>query len=156
MVHSGKCVDWQLVDDDTVSNGCERQMKGLFQSPGLNLDLRFHTHSSDDAVKRPEIEFKVKDLSERGLLGPAISAEFELDEGQAVYIVLREIGDFEYSNEEHEKAANPGPRRAEMLGVSMDKLLDATSKLRPKMNPMLTHVSRPNLHNDMGNVADLP
>ena len=127
-----------LVVDDTVSseNG---HRKALFETPSLNMDLRYVTFSSDTCVADPKIELQVEDL-DRPLLGPAVTADFELDEGQAVYFVFRETGEWEYATEEHQRFANPKPERAETLGVPLEKLLDATSRLRPKQNPLLTKV----------------
>lgn len=83
----------------------------------------------------------MEELEGRKLLGPSVTSEFELEEGQTVVFIFREVQDFSYANEEHQKVANPNPERAETLGVSMEKLLEATSRLRPKENPMLSKVS---------------
>ena len=72
------------------------------------------------------------------MLGPAIAADFELEEGQVVVFVLRQVEDWEYASSEHQRVANPNPERAESLGIPLDKLIDAMSTLRPKENPMLS------------------
>ncbi|WVR06789.1 hypothetical protein IAU60_003824 [Kwoniella sp. DSM 27419] len=128
----------ELVEDDSVTAECDHTVKGLFTSPSLSLDLRYFATSTDECVSDPKIELKVEDLKERELLGPAITSEFQLEEGQCVYFILRELGDFTYSNDEHKKVANPKPERAETLGVPLERLLEATSRLRPKENPMLS------------------
>ncbi|WVQ99695.1 hypothetical protein IAU59_006836 [Kwoniella sp. CBS 9459] len=128
----------ELVDDDSVTSECAHVNKGLFTSPSLSLDLRYLSASSDQCVSDPSLELKVEELKNRDLLGPAITSEFSLEEGQCVYFILREVGDYQYASAEHQRVANPNPQRAETLGVPMSKLLEATSKLRPKENPMLS------------------
>lgn len=48
------------------------------------------------------------------------------------------MGDWQYSNAEHRRVANPNAQRAEALGVPLATLLEATSRLRPDENPMMT------------------
>ncbi len=55
-----------------------------------------------------------------------------------VVFILRHVEDWEYASREHKMVAQPKPERAESLGISLDTLREATSKLRPKQNPMLT------------------
>jgi hypothetical protein len=105
------------------------------------MDLRYLPFSSDTCVSDPSIKLNVESLKNRELLGPSVTSEFELEEGQAVYFVFREVGKWEYSTEEHQKVANPNEKRAEELGVPMQALLEASSKLRPKENPILSKVS---------------
>jgi len=116
--------------------------RGLFTSPNLKLDLRYITWSEDKCNDDPKIEMMVEDIPERKLLGPAISADFVLEEGQVVVFIMRQVEEWEYANAEHRKVANPHPERADTLGIPLDELLDATSKLRPKENPMLSKVIR--------------
>ncbi|WWC89044.1 uncharacterized protein L201_003962 [Kwoniella dendrophila CBS 6074] len=129
----------ELVDDDSVTSETDHIYKGLFKSPSLTLDLRYLTNSTDQCVSDPKISLKVEELKNRDLLGPSITSDFELEEGQCVYFVLRECGDFSYSNAEHERIANPNPQRAQSVGLPLETMLQAASKLRPKENPMLTH-----------------
>ena len=75
------------------------------------------------------------------MLGPAISADFVLEEGQVVVFVLRQVKEWEYASKEHQNIANPKPERAESLGVSLETLVHAASQLRPQQNPTLTKVS---------------
>ena len=75
------------------------------------------------------------------MLGSAVGADFELEEGQVVVFILRQVEDWEYANSEHQKVAHPMPERAETLGIPLGQLVDATSKLRPELNPMLSKVS---------------
>lgn len=121
-----------------MTSGVDHENKGLFTSPNLTLDLRYLTNTDDHCTDKPTIDLKVEDFSKRGLLGDAITSEFELEEGQSVTFVLREVGDWQYANEEHQRVANPNPQRAEALGVSLATLLEATSRLRPGENPMMT------------------
>lgn len=124
--------------DDSVTTGVDHEDKGLFTSPSLSLDLRYLSNTDDHAVEKPTIDLKIESFADRGLLGDAITSEFTLEEGQSVTFVLREVGDWQYSNEEHQRVANPNPQRAEALGVSLATLLEATSRLRPQENPMMT------------------
>ncbi|ORY26126.1 Six-hairpin glycosidase-like protein [Naematelia encephala] len=128
----------EIVDDDSVTSSCKHTTKGLFTAPSLKLDLRHLGWSNDDGVQDPSIDLKVETISQRALLGPAITADFELEEGQCVVFVLREVGDFEYTNAEQKKVSNPNPEYAETLGVPLSRLLEASSQLRPKTNPMMT------------------
>jgi len=128
----------QLVDDDTIADNGHVFKKAIFRTPSLNLDLRYLSWSSDTCVSDPSIKLNVESLKNRELLGPSVTSEFELEEGQAVYFVFREVGKWEYSTEEHQKVANPNEKRAEELGVPMQALLEASSKLRPKENPILS------------------
>jgi len=123
-----------------VPTGCGHNQKVQFNSANLSLDLRYITWSNDGG-DAPSIDIKVEDLSERGLLGPACTAEFELEEGQVCIFVLRQLGDWGYATKEHERVANPSAERAQTLGVDMQVLVSATTNLRPPENPMLSQVS---------------
>lgn len=129
-----------MIEDDSLPSDVKHKHKALFTSPNLTLDLRYLTETMDD-VPEPELDLQKTDLSERGLLGEAVTAEFELVEGQAIYFILREVGDYSYASKEHQRVANPDATRAEELGVPIDKLMEATSKLRPKDNPVMSKVS---------------
>lgn len=128
----------QLVRDDSVTNGVDHESKALFTSPNLSLDLRYLSNSSDEAVSKPNITLKTECFAARGLLGDSVTSDFELEEGQSVTFVLREVGDWQYANAEHQKVANPDPERAQALGIPLATLLEATSRLRPPENPMMT------------------
>jgi hypothetical protein len=133
----------QIVEDDSVPNGCAHDRKALFESSSLSLDLRYLVWSDDTCVADPEVTLKIEELEGRGLLGPAAVSEFELEEGQVVVFVLRQVDDWGYANAEHKRVANPNPERAKTLGVDMQVLVSATTNLRPAQNPMLTKVSLP-------------
>lgn len=123
-----------------MSRDDDHTTKGLFTSPTLNLDLRYLSWSEDGCNDDPKVELKVHDIRERKMLGPAISADFELEEGQVVVFILRQVEEWGYANSEHQRVAQAEPERADTLGIPLDKLIEATSKLRPKQNPMLTKV----------------
>ncbi|KAK1924009.1 Six-hairpin glycosidase-like protein [Papiliotrema laurentii] len=128
----------EIVEDDSVPNGCAHDRKALFESSSLSLDLRYLVWSDDTCVADPEVTLKIEELEGRGLLGPAAVSEFELEEGQVVVFVLRQVDDWGYANAEHKRVANPNPERAKTLGVDMQVLVSATTNLRPAQNPMLT------------------
>ncbi|OWZ60879.1 hypothetical protein AYX14_06858 [Cryptococcus neoformans] len=128
----------EIVPDDSSSNVISQDTKVLFKSSSLTLDLRTITWSSDQCVSDPEIKLRVEDVSERGLLGPAATCDFELEEGQCVVFVMREVGDYSYANEEHQEFANPTTSKAKSMGVPVEQMLEATNRLRPKENPILT------------------
>jgi hypothetical protein len=129
-----------MVEDDSVHSDCDHNKKALFTSPDLQLDLRYIAYSSDECVSDPKIQLDIEHLSERKLLGPACTSEFELEEGQCVIFVLREVGDFSYQNEHHRDVANPDLERAQSMGVPLELLVEASSKLRPSANPVLSKV----------------
>ncbi|KAK4686635.1 hypothetical protein P7C73_g3488, partial [Tremellales sp. Uapishka_1] len=128
----------ELVPDDSVSAECDHNTKALFTSKDLTIDLRYTLYSSDECVSNPKIEFKVEDLPKRGLLGPAITAEFELEEGQVIEFVLRQTGDFSYESDEHQKIANPDKVRSDETSIPLPVLVKASEELRPPKNPLLT------------------
>jgi hypothetical protein len=128
----------QLVKDDSAATGVDHENKALFTSPDLSLDLRYLSNSNDESVSKPTIKLKTECFAARGLLGDSVTSDFELEEGQSVTFVLREVGDWQYSNEEHQRVANPDPERAAALGIPLATLLEATSRLRPPQNPMMT------------------
>ncbi|GFZ46845.1 Uncharacterized protein JCM24511_04065 [Saitozyma sp. JCM 24511] len=79
-----------LVDDDSITSECAHTNKGLFTTPALSLDLRYLTWTNDGCINPPNLELKVEELKGRGLLGPAVTSDFELEEGQVVVFVFRE------------------------------------------------------------------
>ncbi|ADV21539.1 glycosyl hydrolase [Cryptococcus gattii E566] len=80
----------EIVPDDSSANVTSQDTKVVFKSPSLKLDLRMITWSSDQCVSDPEIKLQLADFSERGLLGPAATCDFELEEGQCVVFIMRE------------------------------------------------------------------
>jgi hypothetical protein len=82
-------------------------------------------------------------MSQRGLLGPAITSEFELDEGQCVIFVLRQYVSQakNYKSEAHAEAAKPTQEKADRLNVDMETLLAGVTQLRPDGDPIINRVS---------------
>ncbi|KIY45458.1 glycoside hydrolase family 15 protein [Fistulina hepatica ATCC 64428] len=79
----------QIIHDDSTSPGLREQVKAYFQSEdGLTVDLRYVVESTLDAVE-PSIVLSLLDLSSKGHLGPAVSADLRLTEGQCVTFILR-------------------------------------------------------------------
>lgn len=128
-----------MIVDDSLPSNVSHKHKALFTSPHHTLDLRYLVDAPED-TEEPTIELKATDLSERGLLGDAVTSDFVLTEGQVIYFVFREVGDYTYASQEHQKVANPDASRAQQLGLPLDKLMEATSKLRPKDNPVMSKV----------------
>ncbi|WVO15208.1 hypothetical protein L204_102857 [Cryptococcus depauperatus] len=128
----------EIVPDDSSASLTVQGSKAVFTSPSLILDLRTITWSSEACVSGPTIKLKVENLANRDLLGPSVTCNFELEEGQCVIFIMREVGDFMYLNQAHQELANPAVNQAKYAGVSLEQLLDASNKLRPKENPILT------------------
>ena len=106
------------------------------------LDLRYLTWTTDDCLSSfPKIDLKVTDMSDRGLLGSAVTSDFALEEGQVIIFVLRESREWQYDNDYQRSVAHPDREKAESLKVPMSLLLDAASKLRHEENPIMTRVS---------------
>nr|KIR85221.1 glycosyl hydrolase [Cryptococcus tetragattii IND107] len=80
----------EIVPDDSSANVTSQDTKVVFKSPSLTLDLRMITWSSDQCVSDPEVKLQLADLSGRGLLGPAATCDFELEEGQCIVFIMRE------------------------------------------------------------------
>ncbi|WVQ79649.1 hypothetical protein IAT38_001749 [Cryptococcus sp. DSM 104549] len=128
----------ELVADDSSPAISSGSKKALFTSPGLTLDLRVLAWSSDQCVSDPVVTLHQKTLTERDLLGDAVTCDFELEEGQSVIFVLREVGDYSYASSEHQEFASGAHSKAETIGVPVEQVLEATNRLRPKENPILT------------------
>ena len=124
--------------------GCTHSYKVLFSSKDLELDLRYLTYKSDSCSKVPHIDLKIVDqTSERGLLGPSCAADFELEEGQIIVFVFRQVDGWQYKSKEHESVGNPDAEKLEKVGVEVQSMLEAASMLRPPENPLLSDVSEP-------------
>lgn len=136
------CRDKHTLDiekDSSINNyDDQHEHKAVFRSKDLSLDLRYKVAVSDECVGLPEFKFKTADFSNRGLLGPAIESEFSLEEGQAIYFILREAKHYEYASDEHKSVANPDHERAKTLGVELKTLMAGASKLRPPEDPVVT------------------
>ncbi|KIP11307.1 glycoside hydrolase family 15 protein [Phlebiopsis gigantea 11061_1 CR5-6] len=109
--------------------------KALFSAPeaGMNLDLRYVSESSLDNVREADIKFDLLDLTGKGHLGPSVSCNFTLVEGQAVTFILRQP-----PNHPYPAAVRPSKEKAEELGVPLEKLILTASDLRAADDPVLT------------------
>ncbi|KAJ3524635.1 hypothetical protein NMY22_g10912 [Coprinellus aureogranulatus] len=83
----GKC-------EDTAEESCDVvHKKALFESPNLNMDLRYVTHTDavmdhgDDGL--PCVDLELLDLSKKGHKGLGVQSTFELSEGQGVSFIFR-------------------------------------------------------------------
>lgn len=132
----------KIVEDDTVL-GDHHDEKALFTSPDLCLDLRYYVDTHDESVPGPRISLSVTDMSDRGLLGPAITSEFELEEGQCVIFVMRQYTDQakNYKSKAHAEAAKPSQKKADSMNVDMETLLAGVTQLRPDGDPIINRVS---------------
>ena len=130
---------------DSDPSGTERfgHKKALFESPSLNMDLRYVTHNeavdrpSDaaDSEGLPEIELELLDLSAKGHKGLGVQSTFELQEGQGVTFIFRIVpGSPIPSNVAGSRSATPKvdlatphgiePKKDEKaVGVALDKKL---------------------------------
>jgi hypothetical protein len=52
---------------------------------GLSLDLRYLPEATAEGVGRPEVKLQLLDLRDKGHLGPGVSCDLMLEEGQAVW-----------------------------------------------------------------------
>jgi len=130
----------QLVHDESSQNFLEHK-KVEFESEALRMDLRWMA-MSDGTVKVPTIDTKIEKLPKRGLLGPAATAEFTLEEGQTVYFILRQAPDVPQDHAMNREWIEKQIKRAEMQGVLKDRINTAMQLLRPPEDPMVTRVSR--------------
>ncbi|KAF8662097.1 hypothetical protein AX16_001207 [Volvariella volvacea WC 439] len=78
-----------IIDDDSAPLDANGRKKVLFESEGLNLDLRYVAESTIDSVEPPQVSFSALDLSHKGHKGLAVQTELSLVEGQCVTFVLR-------------------------------------------------------------------
>jgi hypothetical protein len=76
-----------IVDDASVP--LAQQKKVLFESEGLNLDLRYVVENTTENCHPPTIELSTLDLTSKGHKGLAAYASLQLSEGQAVTFILR-------------------------------------------------------------------
>ncbi|TEB27330.1 Six-hairpin glycosidase [Coprinellus micaceus] len=81
--------------DVTEEPGEIPHKKALFESPNLNMDLRYVTHTDtftghgDDGP--PDVELELLDLSRKGHKGLGVQSIFELKEGQGVSFIFRMV-----------------------------------------------------------------
>ncbi|KAL5501916.1 hypothetical protein ACEPAH_9177 [Sanghuangporus vaninii] len=108
------------------------QMKALFRSEELSLDLRYVAEGHAE-VLAPPVELELLDLSEKGHLGLGVYCDLNLAEGQVATFVLRVPPDAPPP-----AGTRPTRLQAKQLGVPMQSLVIGASKLRSKDDPVLT------------------
>ena len=87
-----------------------QQIKALFKSEDISLDLRYVSEGHAD-VLAPPVEIELLDLSDKGHLGHGVYCDLDLVEGQVVTFVLRVPPDTP------PPAARPTRQQAKQLGV---------------------------------------
>lgn len=128
----------ELVEDLSREDYCKEQQKVLFQTPDMKIDLRYVEASERDDVPPPKIDIKIEKLPKRDLLGLSAVSEFELEEGQVVYFILRQVPDETFMNEQQRETVQGTVKRAAELGVAPAKLRKAAHLLGPDGEPILT------------------
>ncbi|KAL5524214.1 hypothetical protein ACEPAF_9354 [Sanghuangporus sanghuang] len=108
------------------------QMKALFRSEELSLDLRYVAEGHAE-VLAPPVELELLDMSDKGHLGLGVCCDLNLAEGQVVTFVLRVPPDTPPP-----AGTRPTRLQARQLGVPMQSLVIGASKLRSKDDPVLT------------------
>ncbi|KAL5482311.1 hypothetical protein ACEPAI_8905 [Sanghuangporus weigelae] len=108
------------------------QMKALFRSEELSLDLRYVAEGHAE-VPAPPVELELLDLFDKGHLGLGVCCDLNLAEGQVVTFVLRVPPDTPPP-----VGTRPTRLQAKQLGVPMQSLVIGASKLRSKDDPVLT------------------
>ncbi|CED85274.1 glycoside hydrolase family 15 protein [Phaffia rhodozyma] len=149
-----------IEDDSQVDSGKYKKQKALFTSSDVTMDLRVvvsgenitseaaqteaeqaKINAGTDGGKEfqgeggPEVIFKELDLSKDGLLSNAVYSEFEVNAGEIVDFIFRDIpvGGFELKTEKGKATM----AFAEELGVSLVDLTKAASKIRSPIDPVL-------------------
>ena len=80
-------VVFQIIDDDSIPN--MSQKKALFKSSAMHLDLRYVVESTVEDIPIPKVDLTTYDLQQVGHLGPSVTANLTLHEGQVVTFILR-------------------------------------------------------------------
>lgn len=124
--------------DDDSSERINAHTKVVFTSKDMTLDLR-HTCTNDSDVAKPEIKIRLSKLKDRGMLGPAAVADFDLTEGQVVYFVLRQKPEDDHGPRDfldsHPPPENQAPKDR---AVSMGEFREAAHLRRPAGNPIMS------------------
>lgn len=128
----------ELVEDDSGPRLAQHKPKILFTSKDICMDLRWLAATNDpDEVDPPDIECHVTELPHRKLLGPAVTAEFTLKEGQVVYFVLRQVPLVRSEMEERRARREKMMDYCAEAGLPVDKIREATSILMVDDNPIM-------------------
>ena len=78
-----------LVEDTSIPFG-PKQLKAVFDSDSLSLDLRYVVESAEEHTQvQPKAVIELIDLSEKGHKGLGVQSAFTLSEGQIVTFILR-------------------------------------------------------------------
>ncbi|KAF8316814.1 Six-hairpin glycosidase [Clavulina sp. PMI_390] len=125
-----------ITDDDTVPE--HTQMKAMFSSKDLSLDLRYTVDDSSesDGIQLPHVQLGLLDLTKQGHLGLGVYSEFTLKEGQSVTFILR-LPPKADPKGHAEQLKKPTPQQSVQSGVPLEALVKSVSQLRPKDDPML-------------------
>lgn len=131
----------ELVADDSIPSNFaagkapSRHNKAVFASDAakLSLDLRYVAESSLDNVADPEIELALLDLTKKGHLGPGVSCDLRLTEGQTVTFVLRIPPE---SEQFQSPASRPTPQNAQELGVPYESASSVGVSI-PSLSPII-------------------
>lgn len=78
---------------DLSSSELPEHEKALFSSPdaNLSLDLRYVPEATAEGVIPPIVNLQLFDLKSRGHLGPGVSCDMILEEGQAVWYKIHPV-----------------------------------------------------------------
>lgn len=118
-----------------ASPGSIAQTKALFTSRNLTLDLRFVSEGQADdgigSVKKPKVQLRPLNLSDKGHLGDGVFCEMDMIEGQAVTFVLRTP-----PSRAPPLESRPTMEKANELGVPMKS---SQFSLRFRMHAHLTY-----------------
>lgn len=131
----------ELIADDSIPSNFaaakapSRHNKAVFASDAakLSLDLRYVAESSLDNVADPEIELVLLDLTKKGHLGPGVSCDLRLTEGQTVTFVLRIPPE---SEQFQSPASRPTPQKAQELGVPYESASSVGVSI-PSLSPII-------------------
>ncbi|KAG8979265.1 hypothetical protein FRB94_011744 [Tulasnella sp. JGI-2019a] len=142
----------EIVDDESKSVGAKPQKKVVFTSKDLTLDLRYildyakpdqppeHSQAAHPVPQDEEhchADFKELDLKAKGHKGVSACLEITLEEGNAIWFILRDVPVTPKSH--------PAPRKLSQLteqalseGVDVSVAIRGAAALRPDNDPVLT------------------
>ncbi|KAG9021996.1 hypothetical protein FRB95_001007 [Tulasnella sp. JGI-2019a] len=142
----------EILDDESKSVGAKPQKKVVFTSKNLTLDLRYildyakpdqppeHSqaaHPVPQDEERCHADFKELDLRAKGHKGVSACLEITLEEGNAIWFILRDVPVTPKSH--------PPPRKLSQLteqalseGVDVSVAIRGAAALRPDNDPVLT------------------
>ncbi|KAG8862159.1 hypothetical protein FRB96_002189 [Tulasnella sp. 330] len=142
----------EIVDDETKSVANKPRKKVVFSSKDLTLDLRYvldcatpehspeHTQAAHPVPQTEElchVEFQEYDLRGKGHKGLGASVEITLEEGNAIWFILRDVPATPKENPDHKKLSQL-TERALADGIDISVALRGAAALRPENDPVLT------------------